>query len=111
MPPQARGHFWAGDGYSAQISATRFLPLVVDLEHLDNIEHHHLFILDMQVAGHGGAKLDNIHQFLFCTNIGEPGCKDDVFSPRHGPSHQNPSPVHASDSHGARATLLAVSPS
>ena len=52
-------------------------PLVVDLEHLDNIEHHPLFILDVQVAGHRGAKLDDIHQLLFCTNISEPP-KDDV---------------------------------
>ena len=36
-------------------------PLFIDLEHLDNIEHHPFLIFDMQVAGYGGAKLDNIH--------------------------------------------------
>ena len=60
MPPQARGHFFWGRWLLRRPDISHSPP-VVDLERFDNIEHHPFLIFDMQVAGYGGAKLDNIH--------------------------------------------------
>ena len=75
-PLEQGGTFFWGRG-SLERPDLSHSPLAVNLEHFDNIEHHPFLIFDMQVAGHGGAKLDNIHQLLFCTNISE-SPKDDV---------------------------------